>query len=261
MNSTPASSIAANAVENSSDATPASAKDRTRSIAGSTTGEGCVRQRTPERGQAHGRGRDRAERRRAPPAPVGRLDEPERQQADRRREDDGARRGRAGSGRDRCSRAGRAARSRRRARPTGTLTRNTSRQLASTSSPPIGGPAAAATAPTAAQMLIAFGRSAGANSGSSSASDVGSSTAPPAAWITRAPISSPTEFAIAAQRRPDDEHDDAAHEGPLAPDAVGHAPGRHEQRREHDRVGVEHPRHRRDARARRRPARCPGRRC
>src|SRR5207249_4737918 len=47
--------------------------------------------------------------------------------------------------------------------PTGTLTRNTHRQLASTSNPPITGPSAAATAPAAAQIRTERARCSGAD--------------------------------------------------------------------------------------------------
>src|SRR5437899_1856824 len=83
--------------------------------------------------------------------------------------------------------------------PIGRLTRKTQRQLAWTRSPPIGGPAPAATAPVADQMATATARWRPENSARSSASDVGMSTAPPAAWTTRAPISHPAPGA-AAQR-------------------------------------------------------------
>ena len=86
MYSTQPSSIAANAAENSSDAVLASAYERTRSIDGSTTGDGCVAQRRPNARQAGHRDRQPAERARVAPAPLGRLDERERQHADGRGE-------------------------------------------------------------------------------------------------------------------------------------------------------------------------------
>src|SRR6478752_7621636 len=88
------------------------------------------------------------------------------------------------------------------ASPIGTVTRNTRRQLSSTRRPPTGGPAAAARPPTAAQMPIACERCLGSNSGSSSASEVGSSRAAPAAWITRAPTSVSTERAAPQSAEP-----------------------------------------------------------
>ena len=48
---------------------------------------------------------------------------------------------------------------------------------------------AAATPPIAPHSAVADARRSGGNSGSSSPSDVGTSSAAPAAWITRAPIS------------------------------------------------------------------------
>lgn len=65
------------------------------------------------------------------------------------------------------------------AKPTGTLTRNTQRQLACTSRPPSGGPAAAAIPPTAAHAPMATCRRSGGNSGSSSPSDAGIKSAAP----------------------------------------------------------------------------------
>ncbi len=88
------------------------------------------------------------------------------------------------------------------ARATGRLTRKTSRQLALTSRPPSGGPAAAATPPTAAQMPIAVGRRWGSNSGSSSASEVGIRNAAPIAWITRAATSVGAEGAAPQRSDP-----------------------------------------------------------
>ncbi len=67
------------------------------------------------------------------------------------------------------------------------LTKNTQRHpAASTSAPPSDGPSAAATAPVAPQMPVAVARCASGNSGSSRASEVGTSAAAPAAWTTRA---------------------------------------------------------------------------
>src|SRR5450755_3905041 len=83
------------------------------------------------------------------------------------------------------------------ATPIGTLTMNTHRQPACTSSPPMGGPAAAATPPTAAQIPTAAPRFSGGNSGSSRPSEVGSMNAAPAACATRAPTSTATDGAAA----------------------------------------------------------------
>jgi len=72
----------------------------------------------------------------------------------------------------------------------GTLTKNTSRQSAhATSAPPSAGPVAAATAPVAPQIEVAVARCARGNSGSRSASDVGTTAAAPRACTTRAAMS------------------------------------------------------------------------
>ena len=81
--------------------------------------------------------------------------------------------------------------------PTGTLTRNTQRQSASTSSPPITGPRPAAMPPIAAQLRMACGRRSGAVLTSSSASEVGIRAAAPAACRARAATSQPTPGATA----------------------------------------------------------------
>ena len=70
------------------------------------------------------------------------------------------------------------------ARPIGTLTRNTQRQLAATSRPPTTGPSAAASPPTAAQARTAPWRRSGEDVASTRPSEVGVSSAAPAAWIT-----------------------------------------------------------------------------
>ncbi len=77
------------------------------------------------------------------------------------------------------------------------FTRKTNRQSACTSTPPSGGPVAAAMPPVAAHTPIPRWRSVGANSGSMRPSDVGSISAPPAACTTRAPIRKPTDGASA----------------------------------------------------------------
>ncbi len=82
---------------------------------------------------------------------------------------------------------------------TGTLIQNTSRQLAaSTSSPPRIGPAGNASEDAAAQVPSA--RACAARSGKTSAITaivVGSSSAPPTPWTTRAPMSTPVPGAVA----------------------------------------------------------------
>ena len=81
--------------------------------------------------------------------------------------------------------------------PIGTLTTNTHRQPACTSSPPIGGPAAAATPPTAAQMPTAAARFSGGYSGSSRPSEVGNIAAAPTPCATRAATRTGTDGAAA----------------------------------------------------------------
>jgi hypothetical protein len=76
------------------------------------------------------------------------------------------------------------------------FTKKTQRQLvASTSTPPSDGPAAAAIAPVAPQRAVAVARCSSGNSGSRSASDVGTRIAAPAACTTRAPTRTSTEGA------------------------------------------------------------------
>ena len=79
----------------------------------------------------------------------------------------------------------------------GRLTRNTQRQLTWTSSPPMGGPKAAAAPPTADHRPMAAPLRPGPKAGSSSPSEVGSMSAPPLACSTRAPTRKPSEGATA----------------------------------------------------------------
>ena len=146
-----------------------------------------------------------------------------------------------------AARAARAARARAATasvtRPTGTLTRNTQRQLACTSRPPSGGPAAAATPPTAAQSADRDARCAGGNSGSSSPSEVGSMQRRAGRLDARArPRARSTEGAAAHERGGGDEHA-AGRRGTRAcgPIRSAQPPAGHQQRGEDDRVGVQHP--------------------
>ncbi len=83
------------------------------------------------------------------------------------------------------------------AAPSTRLTKNTSRQSAhSISTPPSDGPVAAATPPIAPHKAVAEARRSAGNSGSSRPSDVGTSSAAPAACSTRAPISTSAVGAI-----------------------------------------------------------------
>src|SRR3984885_15178884 len=86
----------------------------------------------------------------------------------------------------------------------GTLTRNTQCQLAATSAPPTTGPSAAAAPPTEVQALIVPVRFSGRAAASSRPSEAGISSAPPAAWTTRAATSTQTSGATAqaADARP-----------------------------------------------------------
>ena len=70
--------------------------------------------------------------------------------------------------------------------PIGTLTTKIQRQSSWTRRPPIGGPSAAATPPTADQMPIASARCSTGKAGRIRPRVVGSIIAPPAAWRTRA---------------------------------------------------------------------------
>ena len=65
--------------------------------------------------------------------------------------------------------------------------------------------------------------------------------APPAAWSTRAATRTPTDGAAAHSAEPSGEDRQPDEEHALAPDPVGEPPGRHEQRREDDRVRVQDP--------------------
>src|SRR5215470_4598044 len=78
------------------------------------------------------------------------------------------------------------------ATPTGTLIQNTQRQLTWTRLPPITGPSAAPRAPSADQVPRAFARAAAGTAASRSDNDAGTIAPAPAAWMTRAAISSPT---------------------------------------------------------------------
>ena len=80
---------------------------------------------------------------------------------------------------------------------TGTLTRNTQCQLAATRAPPRTGPSAAAAPPTEVHARIAPVRRSGGAAASSRLSEAGMSSAPPAAWTTRAPTRTQTSGAAA----------------------------------------------------------------
>src|SRR6266436_4879106 len=80
---------------------------------------------------------------------------------------------------------------------TGTLIQNTQRQFTWTRLPPITGPSAAPSAPSADQVPSAFARPDAGTAVSSSDSDAGTIAPAPAAWTTRAAISRPTPGASA----------------------------------------------------------------
>ena len=129
----------------------------------------------------------------------------------------------------------------------GRLTRKTQRQLAWTSSPPIGGPKAAAAPPTADHSPMAAPLRAGPKAGSSRPSEVGSMRAPPIACSTRAPTRKLERRGDGAEGGGGGEDGQAEQEGPLAPGPVGPAAGRHQGGGEDDGVGAEHPRQRAQA--------------
>src|SRR5579863_9601274 len=87
---------------------------------------------------------------------------------------------------------------------TGTLTRNTQCQLTATRAPPSTGPSAAAAPPTEVHALMVPVRFSGRAAASSRPREAGMSSAPPAAWTTRAATSTQTSGAAAqaAEARP-----------------------------------------------------------
>ena len=145
--------------------------------------------------------------------------------------------------------------------PIGTLTRKIQRQLSSTRRPPIGGPSAAATPPTADQMPIARVALLGREGGEDEA-ERGRQHHRPAGRLQDAGGDEDVERGgERAEGRGGGEEQQAEEEDALAADPVGDAPGRHEQRGEDDRVGVQHPGEARAGRRRRSPAAGRGRRC
>ena len=101
----------------------------------------------------------------------------------------------------------------------------------------------------AAQMPIACGRSSGSNSGSSSASEVGSRKRRAGCLDDARADERADRRGETAQRRAEHEDREPPEEGAPAPVPVGQAAGRDHESREHDRVGVQHPGDRGDARA------------
>ena len=88
------------------------------------------------------------------------------------------------------------------ATPTGTLIQNTHRQFTWTRLPPITGPSAAPSAPSADQVPSAFARPRAGTAASSSDSDAGTIAPAPTAWTTRAAISRSTPGASAHSTDP-----------------------------------------------------------
>ena len=126
----------------------------------------------------------------------------------------------------------------------GRLTRKMRRQSTSTSTPPSGGPLAAAIAPTDAQAPTVPARASTGSPCSRRPSDVGMTSAAPTAWTARAATSTPTEGAAAQPAEPMREHHEAELERPPPAQEVAEPPGGDETRGEHDRVRVQHPRQR-----------------
>ena len=186
--------------------------------------------------------REGAEDARAGPAPVGALDDGRHQAGHRDREEGGAQQvglvGRPG----RAPRASRRTPNTSASRLKGRLTRKTQRQLTWTRRPPIGGPNAAAAPPTADHRPMAAPLRAGPKAGRRRPREVGSISAPPVAWRTRAADEEAQRGGEGAQGGGGGEDGQPEEEGPLAPGPVGPAAGRHQGGGEDDGVGAEHPR-------------------
>ncbi len=136
------------------------------------------------------------------------------------------------------------------AMPTGTLTMNTHLHPACTSSPPRGGPAAAAIPPTAAHAPIAMWPLLGGELGQQQ-SERGRHQQRRAQTLNRARAHEERDRGRrGACGRGGNEQADAEQERAPAPEPVRPAPRDDQERGEHDRVGVQDPRQRRQARAR-----------
>ena len=88
------------------------------------------------------------------------------------------------------------------ARPTGRLIQNTHRQLICTRLPPMTGPSAAPSAPSADQVPMARARPAAGTDASKSDREAGTMRPAPAAWMTRAAISAATPGATPHSSEP-----------------------------------------------------------
>ena len=149
----------------------------------------------------------------------------------------------------------------RRGSPNGMLIRKIQCQLAiSTSTPPITGPAAEETSATTAISASPRPRCCGGKTSTVIAKPSGARMPAPMPWITRKPISHSTDQADAHSAGADREDREPDDEELLAPELVREPAHRDEQDREHDVVGVDDPRDRRDVRGHLDP-RAPGSRC
>ena len=126
----------------------------------------------------------------------------------------------------------------------GRLTRKMRRQSTSTSTPPSGGPLAAAIAPTDAQAPTVPARASTGSPCSRSPSDVGMTSAAPTAWTARAPPRARRRRARRRSRPSRREDHEAELERPPPAQEIAEPPGGDETRGEHDRVRVQHPRER-----------------
>ena len=216
-------------------------KERWAKSSGSTIGRGWRRLRAttpPSRHRGGGEGSRGSSR---GPAPVVALDDRQRDQ--RQPERQHQRPGQVGQAAvaRAAARAGAGA-GERIAAPSGRLTRKTRRQSeSSTSAPPSVGPIAAAAAAAAPQRPTPAARRSLGKLSRTSASEVGAIIAAPMPCRTRKAISSSSEGATAQSRLARGEAGDAEQEDALVAEAVGEAPGRHQQRGDDDEVAVEHP--------------------
>ena len=110
------------------------------------------------------------------------------------------------------------------ASPTGRLIQNTHRQLSCTRLPPITGPRAAPSAPSADQVPIACERAAGGTEASSSDSDAGTIRPAPVACTTRAAISTVTPGASPQHSDPAEKTTSPATNSRRRPTRSAHRP-------------------------------------
>ena len=136
--------------------------------------------------------------------------------------------------------------------PIGTLTRKTRRQSLADRGRPQRGADAGRRGGDRRPQATAWARCSASKAASTSASDEGMRKAAANACSTRKAISRPSEGAPAQSADAEREDPEREQEHPAAPEQVGDPPGGHEERREDDVVGAQHPRHRGDARLRER---------